>query len=92
MREARKRYAHRPSLLHRFALSRTGICARCALRVAEQASGQGATLLLRVHPALKPKLKEDWLAELARRTGKQVRIETDPALALEAPHAQLVTL
>ena len=81
-----------PSLLHRFALSRTGMCARCALRVAEQASGQGATLLLRVHPALKPKLKEDWLAELARRTGKQVRIETDPALALEAPHAQLVTL
>ncbi len=80
-----------PSLLHRFATSRTGMCARHALRVAERAEGHGPVLELRVHPALKAKLKPDWLAELARRTGREVRIAADPGLALEAPSAQIVT-
>ena len=79
-----------PSLLHRFASSRTGMCARMALRIGERAEGHGAVLELRVHPALKAKLKPEWLDELARRTGKQVRIETDPGLALEAPSAQIL--
>ncbi len=79
-----------PSLLHRFATSRTGMCARYALRVAERAEGHGSLLELRVHPALKPKLKPEWLAELARRTAREVRVETDPGLALEAPSAQIV--
>ncbi|WP_298302116.1 ribonuclease [uncultured Erythrobacter sp.] len=81
----------RPSLLHRFAISRTGMCARFALRVAERAEGIGPTLLLSVHPALKAKLKPEWLDELARRTGREVRIETNPALALEAPSAQILS-
>ena len=79
-----------PSLLHRFATSRTGLAARYACRVGERVEGTGAALALRVHPALKAKLKPEWLDELARRTGKQVRLDTDPALALEAPQAQLV--
>ncbi|MBV7264712.1 ribonuclease [Erythrobacter ani] len=79
-----------PSLLHRFATSRTGMCARMALRRAELAEGIGPSLLLTVRPALKAKLKGEWLDELARRTGKQVRIETDPGLALEAAQAQIV--
>ncbi|MEM6857610.1 MAG: ribonuclease [Pseudomonadota bacterium] len=79
-----------PSLLHRFATSRTGMCARYALRIGERAQGAGPVLLLRVHPALKAKLKPQWIEELTRRTGKQVRIETDPGLALEAPQAQIV--
>lgn len=79
-----------PSLLHRFATSRTGLAARYALRVGERAEGTGAVLALRVHPALKAKIRPEWLDELARRTGKQVRLETDPALALEAPQAQLI--
>ncbi|MEM6266101.1 MAG: ribonuclease, partial [Pseudomonadota bacterium] len=79
-----------PSLLHRFATSRTGLCARFAVRIAERAVGAGPMLLLTIHPALKAKLKPDWLDELARRTGKQLRIETDPALALEAPQAQII--
>ncbi len=79
-----------PSLLHRFATSRTGMCARHALRVAEQAQGHGPVLELRVHPALKAKLKPEWLAELTRRTGREVRVESDPGLALEAPSAQIV--
>lgn len=80
-----------PSLLHRFATSRTGMCARYAMRCAELAEGIGPVLLLTVHPAIKAKLKPEWLDELARRTGKQLRIETDPAIALEAPHAQILT-
>lgn len=79
-----------PSLLHRLAASRTGMCARMALRLAERAEGHGPVMELRLHPALKAKLKPEWLEELARRTGKQVRIETDPGLALEAPSAQIV--
>ncbi len=79
-----------PSLLHRFAASRAAMCARYALRVAERAKGNGVTLELLVHPALKAKLKAQWLDELARRTGKQVRIETDPSLALESPSAQIL--
>ncbi|MEL6878504.1 MAG: ribonuclease [Pseudomonadota bacterium] len=79
-----------PSLLHRFATSRVGMCARMALRRAELAEGTGRTLLLTVHPALKAKLKDRWLDELAKRTGKEVRIETNPKLALEAGQAQIV--
>ena len=79
-----------PSLLHRFATSRTGLCARLALRIAERAEGHGAVIALRVHPALKAKLKPEWLAELERRTGRTVRVETDPGLALEAPSAQIL--
>ncbi|MFL0357138.1 ribonuclease E/G [Erythrobacter sp. GH1-10] len=81
-----------PSLLHRFATSRTGMCARMALRRAEMVEGTGAVLLLTVHPAIKAKLKPEWIEELSRRTGKQVRIETEPGLALEASQAQLVAL
>ncbi|MBI1403606.1 MAG: ribonuclease [Porphyrobacter sp.] len=82
-----------PSLLHRFAHHRLGMAARMALRRAELAAdeGTGRVLALTVHPALKAKLKEAWLAELARRTGREVRLETDPALAIEAGYAQLVS-
>ena len=81
-----------PSLLHRFATARIGAAARMALRRAELAAdaGAGRTLELTVHPALKAKLKDAWLAELARRTGREVRIALDPGLAIEAAHAQLV--
>lgn len=82
-----------PSLIHRFATARLAASARMALRLAEMAAqtGTGRVLLLTVHPALKPKLKEAWLDELARRTGREVRVETDPSLAIEAANAQLLT-
>lgn len=81
-----------PSMLHRFAIARVGLCARYALRVAERAEGTGPILLLSVHPALKAKLKPQWIEQLSRRTGRQVRIETDPGLALEAPYAQILSV
>lgn len=80
-----------PSLLHRFAGRRLGMAARMALRRAELAAdaGTGRVLALTVHPALRVQLKDDWLAELSARTGRAVRLETDPGLAIEAAHAQL---
>lgn len=80
-----------PSLLNRFQISRTSMCARYALRLAEQVEGAGTTLLT-AHPALEAKLKPEWLAELQRRTGRAVKVKTDPALALEAPSAQVIAV
>ena len=78
-----------PSLLHRFATSRTGMAARMALRRAEMVEGAGTTLLT-VHPALKAKIRPEWIAEIERRTARVLRIETDPALAIEGAAAQIV--
>jgi len=78
-----------PSLLHRMASSRVGAAARAVLRRAEGLEGAGA-IRLTVHPALKAKLKPEWLDELARRTGREVSVETDPGIALGAGHAQMV--
>lgn len=78
-----------PSILQRINRHRVSAAARILLRRAEHCDGAGATLLT-CHPALKAKLKPDWLDELARRTGREVRIETDPTLALEVGHAQIV--
>lgn len=82
-----------PSLLHRFAHHRAGMAARMALRRAELAAdaGTGSVLQFTVHPALEAKLEEAWLAELERRTGRAVQIVSDPALAIEGAHAQLMT-
>lgn len=81
-----------PSLLHRFARGRLGMAARMALRRAELAAdtGTGRVLQLTVHPALMAKLKQPWLDDLSRRTGREVRIATDPGLAIEAANAQLL--
>ncbi|QWC57526.1 ribonuclease [Erythrobacter sp. 3-20A1M] len=78
-----------PSLLQRIGRARIGAAARILLRRAERLEGAGATLIT-CHPAIKAKLKPEWLAELARRTGREVRVQTAPALAIEAGHAQLV--
>lgn len=79
-----------PSLLHRMATQRTEMAARMALRRAEICEGTGRMLELAVHPAIGARLRPEWLKELARRTGKQVRIAADPAIALEAGHAQML--
>jgi hypothetical protein len=79
----------RPSLLHRLALSRAGAAARLLLRRAEMVEEPGA-LLLTAHPAVAAQLAEQWLAELARRSGREVRLATDPTLALDGGFAQAV--
>ena len=82
-----------PSLLHRFATARLGMAARMALRRAEvvaDTGDAGRVIALQVHPALTAKLKPEWLEELARRTGRAVRVDTDSALAIAAVNAQIL--
>lgn len=79
-----------PSLLHRLTFERASACARYLLRHAERLEGAGRYLLLTCHPAVKAKIDDGWLIELREKSGKDVRIKTDPNLALEAGHAQLV--
>ncbi|WP_338240695.1 ribonuclease [Aurantiacibacter hainanensis] len=78
----------RPSLLQRAAYHRAAFAARQLLRRAEQLDGPGTTEL-RAHPAVIGQLTAQWLDELRRRTGREVSTRPDPALAMEAPHAQL---
>ena len=79
----------RPSLLHRAQFDPAGTAARLLLRRAEDVTEPGV-LLLRAHPQVVAALREDWQAELARRTGRQLRIEGDPALAPGTGFAQAV--
>jgi len=79
----------RPSMLHLVRHDPTGAAARLLLRRAEGMEGPG-TIELTAHPAVLSRLADKWLAELSRRTGRQVSTRPDPALAIEAPHAQLV--
>ena len=79
----------RPSLLHRATYQRTALAVRALLRRAERLQGAGAVELA-LHPALERDLSADFVAELARRTGREVRLRIDAGLAPEAPHAQLV--
>lgn len=79
----------RPSLLHLARLSRTGFAARRLLRRAERVAEPG-TLLLTCHPAVEAALRPEWREALARRTGREVRIAADAALALESGFAQAV--
>ena len=81
----------RPSLLHLLARDRAGAAARLLLRQAELVAAPGA-LLLSCHPAVEAALHADWLTELARRTGRTVRVKPDPGLALSAAFAQAVPL
>ena len=77
----------RPSLLHLLHRDRAGAALRLLLRRAEAVAEPGE-LLLTIHPALAARLTDRWLAELTGRTGRAVRVETDPALALESGFAQ----
>ncbi len=78
-----------PSILHRLAFDRAGAAARLLLRQAEALESAGA-ILLTAHPAVIAAIEPQWLAELERRAGKQVRTGSDPSLALGPGHAQIV--
>lgn len=81
--------SERPSLLHRVAHEPAAAAARLLLRQAEGLDGSGA-IQLAAHQRLLAEIEPEWLEELARRTGREVRLAPDQSLATTAVHAQLV--
>ena len=81
----------RPSLIQHIHHARAATAACLLLRKAEHVSEPGA-LQINCHPAVAGKLQDVWLAELSRRTGREVRTAVDASLALEAGFAQAVPL
>ena len=79
----------RPSILHRFQLQPAQAAARLLLRRAELVADPGA-ILLTATPAVLSALHPEWLEELVRRTGRDIRTIADPALAPRGAFAQAV--
>jgi hypothetical protein len=83
----------RVSLLHRAQLQPAESAARWLLRRAElaaEAGMAGGAVALACHPLVADRLRPDWLVELARRAGRDVRVTPDMRLAIGAPHAQII--
>lgn len=81
----------RPSIAQRIRSAPAGASARLLLRQAEAVTEPGA-LLLTAHPAVHAAIAEEWLAQLARRTGRTIRLHEERTLALSAGFAQAVPL
>ncbi|MEY2942184.1 MAG: hypothetical protein RLY97_198 [Pseudomonadota bacterium] len=81
----------RPSILHLIAQNRPAAAARFVLRQAEAVEGAGA-ILITAHPDVTQAILPAWQDELARRTGRIIRIAPDNNLALDGGFAQSVPL
>jgi len=81
----------RPSLLQRIAHDPAGAAVRRLLRDAERLDDAGA-LLITAHPVVLAAATPEWRDALGRRSGRIVRWQADPALALRGGHAQIVSL
>lgn len=81
----------RPSIAQRVRADPAAAAARLLLRQAELVSEPG-TLLLSAHPALRAAMAADWLTQLARRSGREIRWNEDRSLALGGGFAQAISL
>ena len=79
----------RPSMIALYAARPVSAAARVLLHRAERVTEPGA-LLLTAHPAVARAMKAEWLDELARRTGRDLRWAEDASLAPAAAFAQAV--
>ncbi len=79
----------RPSLLHRVQFEPFAAAARLLLRRAETLDRAG-TLLLTAHSRVLAEIGPEWVAQLARRTGRTIELAPDQSLATHAGHAQIV--
>jgi ribonuclease G len=79
----------RPSMITLYAARPVAAAARVLMRRAERVAEPGA-LLLTAHPAVRRAVRADWLDDLARRTGRDLRWAEDAALAPAAAFAQAV--
>ena len=79
----------RPSMIALYAARPVSAAARVLLRRGERVAEPGA-LLLTAHPAVARAVRAEWLDELARRTGRDVRWAEDASLAPAAAFAQAV--
>lgn len=77
----------RASIIQRVRQDPAGAAARLLLRRAESVREPGV-LLLSAHPQVCAALGRSWLDELARRTGRTIRLREDSGLALEGGFAQ----
>ncbi|PLK26050.1 ribonuclease [Novosphingobium sp. TH158] len=78
-----------PSLIGLLANDRAGSAARALLRQAERITDPGQ-LMLTCNPSVRAAIRQDWIDELARRSGKVIQWSMDPGLALEGGFAQAV--
>ncbi|WP_159978132.1 MULTISPECIES: ribonuclease [unclassified Novosphingobium] len=80
----------RPSITQRVRAAPAEAAARLLLRRAESVNEPGA-LLLTAHPAVRAAATDDWLAQLALRTGRTLRWNEDRTLALGGGFAQALS-
>ena len=79
----------RPSLIARMAFHPARAAAHALLRQAERIDDPGALLLV-AHPAVLAQIDAPLEADLARRSGRLIRRDPRPALALHAGFAQAI--
>lgn len=81
----------RPSLLELVEFQPHAAAARWLLRQAEHLEGAGK-IELSAHPNVISHITEDWLAQLSRRTGREIVTRSHPAYGNQSGNAQIVPI